>query len=110
MKELEYEVEELENSREKTRCCGFGGMIVPAVPEVAKKVMQRRAEESTTGHMVVYCGACRESMENGGIDAQHILDLLFGDTYTTEKVGKRNQGPITQWMNRYKTKQKLKAK
>ncbi len=108
MNELGYNVEELENSREKTRCCGFGGMIVPAVPGVAKRVMERRAHETTTGHMVTYCAACRESMENGGTDAQHILDLVFGDTYMNKHVAKRNQGPVEQWMNRYKAKRKLK--
>lgn len=105
--ELGYEVEELENSREKTRCCGFGGMIVPAVPEVASKVMQRRAAETTTGHMITYCAACRESMEKGGTDAQHILDLVFGEKYTKSKSMKRNSGPVKQWMNRYKSKIEL---
>lgn len=108
--ELGYEIEELENSREKTRCCGFGGMIVPAVPEVATKVMNRRASETTTGHMITYCAACRESMEKGGADAQHILDLVFGETYTKAKSAKRNKGPVGQWMNRYKAKSELKKR
>ena len=30
MKELGYAVEEPPHTREKTRCCGFGGMVVPA--------------------------------------------------------------------------------
>ncbi|MGL4392158.1 MAG: FAD-dependent oxidoreductase [Fusobacteriaceae bacterium] len=107
MKNLGYQIEELENSRDKTRCCGFGGMIVPAVPDVAKRVMDRRAHETTTGHMVTYCAACRESMEKGGTDAVHILDLVFGDTYNESKSASRNQGPVKQWMNRYKSKQEL---
>ncbi|MGL5001232.1 MAG: FAD-dependent oxidoreductase, partial [Cetobacterium sp.] len=86
MNELGYEVEELENSRDKTRCCGFGGMIVPAVPNVAKKVMERRATETTTGHMVTYCAACRESMEKGNTDALHIADLIFGEKYEKAKI------------------------
>jgi NADPH-dependent glutamate synthase beta subunit-like oxidoreductase len=105
-----YKVEELENSREKTRCCGFGGMVVPANPDVAGRVMKRRAEETTTGHMISYCAACRESMESGGTDSLHILDLLFGDTYTTKKIIPRNMGPVKQWMNRYKSKQELNKK
>ncbi|MGL5964693.1 MAG: FAD-dependent oxidoreductase [Fusobacteriaceae bacterium] len=108
--ELGYKVEELENSKEKTRCCGFGGMIVPAVPGVAKKVMERRAEETTTGHMITYCAACRESMEKGGADAQHILDLVFGDKYTKAKAEKRNMGPVKQWANRFKSKMELKKR
>ena len=107
MDELGYNVEELENSREKTRCCGFGGMIVPAVPDVAKRVMERRAAETTTGHMVTYCAACRESMEKGNADALHILDLVFGDKYTKAKAHVRNAGPVKQWMTRYKSKMEL---
>lgn len=107
MKELGYQVEELENSRDKTRCCGFGGMIVPAVPDVAKKVMERRASETTTGHMVTYCAACRESMEKGHTDALHIVDLIFGDTYDKSQMKPRNAGPIKQWMTRYKSKMEL---
>ncbi|MGL6067073.1 MAG: FAD-dependent oxidoreductase [Cetobacterium sp.] len=107
MNELGYEVEELENSRDKTRCCGFGGMIVPAVPNVAKKVMERRATETTTGHMVTYCAACRESMEKGNTDALHIADLIFGEKYEKAKISKRNAGPAKQWLTRYKSKLEL---
>lgn len=110
MDEMGYNVEELENSRDKTRCCGFGGMIVPAVPDIAKKVMDRRAQETTTGHMITYCAACRESMEKGGTDAQHILDLVFGEKYTKEKSKSRNMGPVKQWINRYKSKAALKKR
>ncbi|MGL4944813.1 MAG: heterodisulfide reductase-related iron-sulfur binding cluster, partial [Fusobacteriaceae bacterium] len=108
--ELGYNVEELENSREKTRCCGFGGMIVPAVPDVAKRVMDRRSSETTTGHMITYCAACRESMEKGGADAQHILDLVFGEKYTKDKAKKRNAGPVKQWATRFKSKMELKKR
>ena len=107
MNELGYNVEELENSREKTRCCGFGGMIVPAVPGVAKRVMERRACETTTGHMVTYCAACRESMEKGQADALHILDLVFGEKYNKSQAQPRNAGPVKQWMTRYKSKMEL---
>ena len=85
-------------------------MIVPAVPEIAKKVMERRAHETTTGFMITYCAACRESMEKGGADAQHILDLLFGETYTRASATTRNAGPVKQWANRYKSKSELKKR
>lgn len=107
MNELGYNVEELENTRENARCCGFGGMIVPAVPDVAKRVMERRADETTTGHMVTYCAACRESMEKGDADALHIVDLIFGDKYMKSQAKKRNAGPVKQWMTRYKSKMEL---
>lgn len=107
MNEMGYKVEELKNSREKTRCCGFGGMVVPAVPDVAKKVSSKRAGDTTTGHMVTYCAACRESMERGNTDALHIVDLIFGEKYTKNKIKKRNMNPIKQWITRYKSKMEL---
>lgn len=105
--ELGYKVEELENSREKTRCCGFGGMVVPANPDVADRVMKRRANETTTGHMISYCAACRQSMESGGADSLHVLDLAFGDTYRGKDQIDRNMGAAKQWINRYKSKVEL---
>ena len=105
--ELGYKVEELENSKEKTRCCGFGGMVVPANPEVADKVMKRRANETTTGHMISYCAACRQSMESGGADSLHILDLAFGGKYDNNSKEERNMGAATQWINRFKSKMEL---
>ena len=105
--ELGYKVEELSNTRGTTRCCGFGGMVVPANPEVADKVMRRRAEETTTGHMISYCAACRQSMESGGADSLHILDLTFGGKYDSKEKQERNMGAAKQWINRFKSKMEL---
>ena len=72
--QMEYKVEEPENTRGKTRCCGFGGMVVPANPEIAHAVRTKRGIEYKTDHMVSYCAACRESMETIGKDS----DVVFG--------------------------------
>ncbi len=105
--EMGYKTEEPKNARENTRCCGFGGMVVPANPEVAHAVMNKRAKEFETEHLVSYCAACRESMEVAGKDSVHILDLVFGERYTKESTIKRNQNPVAQWMNRFKAKKEL---
>ncbi|ADI00762.1 (Fe-S)-binding protein [Salisediminibacterium selenitireducens] len=110
LKELGYRVEESEHSRENARCCGFGGMIVPANPDLATRVMQRRADDFTTDHVVVYCAACRASMMKVGKKAFHILDLLWGpvvhsDTAPPEDVLSK---PAGAWINRYKSKRIVK--
>lgn len=56
-------------------------MVAPAVPKISSQVIKSRCEESTTGHMISYCGGCREAMERGGVDSLHILDLIFGERY-----------------------------
>lgn len=105
--ELGYKVEELKHSKGNTRCCGLGGMVAPAMPKVAQEVVERRCEESTTGHMISYCGGCREAMERGGLDSLHILDLVFGETYLKKMRKIRSISPIKQWYKRYQTKKLL---
>ncbi|MBP3155129.1 (Fe-S)-binding protein [Aliivibrio fischeri] len=107
--ELGYQIAEPEYTKENTRCCGFGGMVVPANPDVAKRVIQRRVEEFKTGHVVVYCSACRASMMGVGTKAWHILDLMFGPVVMNGDEPPVNvlASPVKSWFNRYKAKSGL---
>ncbi|MFP4431946.1 MAG: FAD-dependent oxidoreductase [Spirochaetaceae bacterium] len=108
MTELGYAQEEPPHSRENAQCCGFGGMVVPANPDLARRVMQRRTSEVESDHMVTYCAACRESMVMGGKKALHVLDLVFGPTYHRESAFPAAGGnPVKAWANRYKAKKAL---
>lgn len=104
--ELGYKYIESEYSRENTRCCGFGGMVVPANPEVAKKVMKRRVETLESENVVVYCSACRSSILQGGAKSWHILDLLWGPVVHAKDQPPADvlANPVISWMNRYKSK------
>ena len=106
MDELGYQYEEPEKTKGTTRCCGFGGMVVPANPDVAKEVMKRRVSDFPTENVLTYCAACRQSMLLGGAKAWHILDLVWGDIVNNQDeppIDTLSQ-PITAWVNRYKTK------
>lgn len=104
-RELGYNLEEPPHTRAETRCCGFGGMVVPANPELALRVMKRRTGEIESDTMVTYCAACRESMVRGGKKAVHILDLIFGDRWTSQSAFPGlPSGPIKGWANRHKAK------
>ncbi|SHJ88265.1 (Fe-S)-binding protein [Paramaledivibacter caminithermalis] len=108
MNELGYKVEEPPHTRENTRCCGFGGMVVPANPELALRVMKRRTSEMKSDYVVAYCAACRESMVKGGKKAVHILDLIFGETWNSKSEFPGVPGsPVTSWANRYKSKKNI---
>jgi len=107
MKEAGFEIEELENSRENTRCCGFGGMIVPANPDLAMRVMKRRTAEAKSDTIVTYCAACRESMVRGGKKGFHLMDLIFLPG-CADKEAPGLGGPLNSWMNRYKSKLQIK--
>ena len=81
MGELGYKIEELKHSRENTRCCGNGGMVMAVNPDISLKVMKETACEAKTDYMVTYCASCREAMIKGDKKALHILDLIFGGTW-----------------------------
>ena len=101
--ELGVEIQELDHIREDTRCCGFGGMVVPANPDLANKIMERRAGE-TDKDMITYCAACRASMTMVDKPAYHILEFVFSDDW--QQGAKDNNNPFKQWFNRWQTKHK----
>ncbi len=103
--ELGYAMEEPPHTRAQTRCCGFGGMVVPANPELAMRVMKRRTAEVSSDCMVTYCAACRESMVRGGKKAVHILDLIFGGPLTSRSnFPGLPANPLKGWVNRHRAK------
>ncbi|MCX8789125.1 (Fe-S)-binding protein, partial [Vibrio parahaemolyticus] len=106
LNELGYKTSEPEHTRENTRCCGFGGMVVPANPDVATRVIKRRVEEFETDYVVVYCSACRASMMGVGTKSWHILDLMFGPVIMQGDEPPVNvlASPVKAWFNRYKSK------
>jgi len=110
LSELGYKFVEPERTRGTTRCCGFGGMVVPANPDVAKRVMDRRVGDFETPYIVAYCAACRQSMLKAGGQAWHILDLVWGDVVKSGSTCPADvlSSPVSAWRNRYKSKSLLK--
>lgn len=111
LKELGYNTVEPAQTRENTRCCGFGGMVGPANPDVVRRVMERRVKDFPTNQIVTYCAACRQSMTLGGGEAWHILDLVFGDVVTSSSTIPKDtlSNPLNAWGNRFKSKYKIKS-
>ena len=72
---LGFETLEL-NDRDRTTCCGYGGLVRFAHPAVARKIVHRRAEQSSTDY-VTYCAMCRDSFAREGKRALHLLDLFY---------------------------------
>ncbi|QXM06440.1 FAD-dependent oxidoreductase [Crassaminicella indica] len=107
LKELGYKVEEMKNIRENTRCCGVGGMIGCVNPDLQEKVLNRRIKDATQDHIISYCGSCRGSMEIGGLDSLHILDLIHGKTYMKKDSKKRSVVGDQALKNRLETKERL---
>ena len=69
-------VEELTLSRDKTECCGFGGLMQNANPDLSREVAARRARSSPLDYLT-YCAMCRDSLAAVGKRALHLLDIFF---------------------------------
>ncbi|MTI48762.1 MAG: (Fe-S)-binding protein [Firmicutes bacterium] len=104
--QLGLKIKEMEFSREKTLCCGSGGMLNVTNNSLAQSQMKKRANQADTDHILSYCEECVESMKRGGKQSFHILDLLF-DTHIYSTFTQKDQGTIKKWINRYKSKQKI---
>jgi glutamate synthase (NADPH) small chain len=75
---LGVQVSELENNRSLTTCCGYGGLMSLANPDIAQKVVNRRIQESEADYLT-YCAMCRDNFARKGKRAFHLLDLICGD-------------------------------
>ncbi len=73
---LGHEIAELPHNRETTVCCGYGGLMIFADREVARKVAARRTGESAADYLT-YCAMCRDNFVRQGKRTFYLLDLLF---------------------------------
>ncbi|WP_416044904.1 pyridine nucleotide-disulfide oxidoreductase/dicluster-binding protein [Clostridium tyrobutyricum] len=81
--DLGYTVEELKYSREKTKCCGYGGLVYFANREQSDEFVNDRIQESSEDYLV-YCAMCKDLFVSKGKKTYHILDLIYSDNI--EKV------------------------
>ncbi len=102
---LGHRVEELPYSRETTVCCGYGGLMMFADREVARKVAARRVAESPADYLT-YCAMCRDNFAARGKRAVYLLDLLFAAD--AEKLAvKESPGYSERRENRARLKREL---
>ncbi|SHK13376.1 (Fe-S)-binding protein [Tepidibacter formicigenes] len=99
--DMGIKIEEFNNSKEKTLCCG--GMLNIKDKSLALNQMKKRANEVNSKYILTYCESCVESMIIGGKNSIHILDLMFNEEiylkFTQSKVN-----ALKKWKNRYKCK------
>ncbi|SDE43299.1 pyridine nucleotide-disulfide oxidoreductase/dicluster-binding protein [Sporomusa acidovorans] len=77
LQEAGYQVEELAYSREKTKCCGYSGLVFCENKEAALKAVAERISESPLDY-VAYCTVCRNYFVSAGKPTYHIFDVIFG--------------------------------
>ena len=76
---LGLETNELPLSRDRTECCGFGGLMYFANRELAERVIDRRVSESSVD-LLAYCAVCCDHFRSRGKPTWHLLDMIFGET------------------------------
>jgi len=74
--QLGVDMVEPELTGELAQCCGFGGLLAEANPELGRLVAQRRADELAED-LVTYCAMCRDRIARTGKRAMHLYDLIY---------------------------------
>ncbi len=101
---LGYCIEELPRSRERTICCGFGGLMNYANREVARKEIRRRIQESNADYLT-YCAMCRDNFASQGKTTYHLLELIMSGEISP--AGRQGPGYSKRRQNRAKLKTAL---
>ena len=97
-------IEELNLGGIETECCGFGGLMQMANPDLARDVVRQRAGRSPSDY-VTYCAMCRDNLAATGKRVIHLLDLYFPvDGYPDPALR-----PRPGWSQRQENRARLKA-
>ncbi len=105
VKNLGYTVEEMPHHRERSICCGSGGMVPAVAPELAKKMTEFRLSEATRD-LVTYCASCRARLAKTGYPTLHLLDLAFNPAWQQTKT-QPPRPSLRRWWRRWRLKRKL---
>lgn len=57
-------------------CCGLGGHIYPAAPEIASAMLEKARDRSPLPYLA-YCANCRNLFRHTGKECRHLLDVVF---------------------------------
>jgi Fe-S oxidoreductase len=68
---------ETEYSGDSSPCCGYGGLVQYANPQVAHEMAQKCVSRSQAPY-ITYCMACRDRLAREGRESRHILELAYG--------------------------------
>lgn len=93
------ELRELPNGGRLTECCGFGGLMAEANPELADKVIHSRAGQDEADYLT-YCAMCRERLAQAGKRSLHLLDLFFPPSGEDDPAALPALGLSRRWDNR----------
>lgn len=82
-----FKLEEPSHAKNLADCCGFGGLMFNANPELAEKSAETKGNRSTND-ILAYCAMCRDNIAASGKRAAHLLEYIFpaGQSKTSEEL------------------------
>jgi NADPH-dependent glutamate synthase beta subunit-like oxidoreductase len=98
-----HRFEEMEHSRERSLCCGSGGMAPAVNPTLARKMTEFRLSEANRD-LVTYCAACRARLAGAGRPTVHLLELLFNPGGWQATKAAPPAGSLKRWWRRWRLK------
>jgi Fe-S oxidoreductase len=81
-------------------CCGYGGLLSNANPELGARAARERAE-GCRDDAVTYCAMCRNQLARAGKRSIHLLDLFFpgsGDPFAAPATGLSDSRANRRWL------------
>ncbi len=82
---LGLKIEEGKFIRQKTKCCGYGGMVNIGDEKMFERMREDTCSSFNTNDIITYCVSCKKALQSQGKSVHYILDLLFDDTLTNSK-------------------------
>ncbi|MFI5354171.1 MAG: FAD-dependent oxidoreductase [Desulfobaccales bacterium] len=102
LKNAGHDFSEMAHSRERSLCCGSGGMAPAVAPALAQEMTEVCLAEA--GHdLVTYCAACRARFAAAGRPALHLLELIFNPNWRRTRTA-APAGSLTRWIHRWRLK------
>ncbi len=78
VRRLGFELTENGWSGDRAPCCGYGGLVSYANPEVASELARSCLDGPPDRPQITYCMACRDRLAREGAQSVHILELVYG--------------------------------
>lgn len=104
--QMGFKLEEPTHSRELTDCCGFGGLMFNANPDLAVRTAATKASRSKND-ILAYCAMCRDNLAAGGNKTAHLLEYIFPDSEGTNPLERPDPGFSRRQENRSRLKGRL---
>ncbi|MGD0826625.1 MAG: FAD-dependent oxidoreductase [Desulfobaccales bacterium] len=105
LKALGHDFAEMAHSRERSICCGSGGMVPAVAPALAQRMTEFRLSEAQFD-LVTYCATCRARFAAAGRPALHLLEMIFNPGWRQAKTSPP-PGSLNRWLRRWRLKRRF---